>query len=293
MKCMNTIGDSRCRRPRNRFAGTLETMTRTKICLAGATGWAGSALARAISGSDDLELVAAVSRTNAGRTLAEALDRDVTPAPVLGTASEALAANPCDVFVEYTSPEVAKANVLAALEHGAHVVIGTSGLTDDDYEEIGEVALAADRGVLAAGNFALSVVLLLKFAEAAARLIPHWEIIDYAHDDKRDAPSGTVRELAARLGEAATARQAVPVEETMGERATRGATMGGAQVHSVRLPSFRLGAEVIFGLPDQRLTLRTDAGASAEPYVDGALLAIRRVGGLRGLHRGLDTVLDI
>ena len=263
------------------------------MCLAGATGWAGSALARGIGAAPDLRLVAAVARSAAGGPLAAALGDGRLTAPVFATAEEALSAARCDVFVEYTRPEVAKANVLAALERGAHVVVGTSGLTDADYAELDAAARAADRGVLACGNFALTVVLLQKFAEAAARLIPHWEIIDYAGAGKPDAPSGTARELAGRLGAANVASHAVPVAETVGERAARGATLGGAQVHSVRLPGYTIGAEVVFGLPDQRLSLRHDAGPSAEPYVDGALLAIRRVGTLRGVRRGLDTVLDL
>jgi 4-hydroxy-tetrahydrodipicolinate reductase len=84
----------------------------------------------------------------------------------------------------------------------------------------------------------------------------------------------------------------LPVDRTVGEREARGATLGGTQVHSVRLPGFVISTEVIFGLPDQRLSIRHDAGASARPYVDGALLAIRRVSSLVGLHRGLDAVLD-
>ena len=79
----------------------------------------------------------------------------------------------------------------------------------------------------------------------------------------------------------------------MGERAARGATVSGTQVHSVRLPGYVIGVEVVFGMPDQRLSLRHDAGSSAKPYVDGALLAIRKVGTLVGLHRGLDTVLEM
>lgn len=264
-----------------------------KITIAGATGWAGSALARGVAASPDLELVAAVSRTHAGRSLGPILGVDVLNAPVYATADEAFAAHPPDVFVEYTKPGVAKSNVLTALHHGAHVVVGTSGLTDEDYAEIDAAAHAAGRGVLAAGNFALTVVLLMKFAEAAAKLIPHWEIIDYARDTKADAPSGTVRELAGRLGRVAEARQAVSVEDTLGEKGTRGATMGGAQVHAVRLPGYTLSTEVMFGLPDQRISIRTDAGASAEPYVDGALIAIRKVGEFVGLRRGLDSVLEL
>lgn len=85
----------------------------------------------------------------------------------------------------------------------------------------------------------------------------------------------------------------VPIGETVGLREARGATLGASQVHSIRVPGFVISAEVIFGMPDQKLTIRHDSGSSAIPYVDGALLAIRRVGTLIGLHRGLDTVLDL
>jgi len=161
-----------------------------KVCLAGATGWAGSELARALAKTTDLSLVAAVSRKHAGRSLGEALGVPQLACPVYASAAEALA-NPCDVFVEYTKPVSAMANILAALQCGAHVVVGTSGLTDANFAEIDAVARGRQRGVLACGNFALTVVLLQKFAEAAARLIPQWEIIDYAHDDKIDAPCPT------------------------------------------------------------------------------------------------------
>jgi 4-hydroxy-tetrahydrodipicolinate reductase len=263
----------------------------TRICLAGATGWAGSELARAVAGADDLRLVAAVSRTHAGRELADVLGGTVA-CPVYGSASEALA-NACDVFVEYTTPESAKSNITIALEHGAHVVVGTSGLTEDDYAHIDAVARRHHRGVLACGNFALTVVLLQKFAETAAGLIPQWEILDYAHDHKRDAPSGTARELAARLSKIRPPEPTVPVDRIVGEREARGATVSSSQIHSVRLPGYTISAEIIFGMSDQRLTIRHDSGSSARPYVEGALLAIRKVATLVGLYRGLDTVLDL
>jgi len=136
------------------------------VCLAGATGWAGSALARSMATAEGLSLVAAVSRKHAGRNLGDVLGEPGLACPVYATAAEALA-RPCDVFVEYTKPDSAKANILAALERGAHVVVGTSGLVDGDFAEIDAVARRKQRGVLACGNFALTVVLLQKFAEAA------------------------------------------------------------------------------------------------------------------------------
>ncbi|TPG47508.1 4-hydroxy-tetrahydrodipicolinate reductase [Rhodanobacter glycinis] len=263
-----------------------------KICLAGATGWAGSELARGIAAAGDLNLVAAVARRRTGQKLGDVLGESRLDAPIFASAAEALA-QPCDVFMEYTKPDSAKANILAALEHGAHVVVGTSGLTDADYVQIDAVAHERQLGVLACGNFALTAVLLIKFAEMAAKLIPQWEIIDYASAGKPDAPSGTVRELAGRLGKVRQPRLEVPLEQTVGLRETRGGTLAGSQVHAVRLPGFVIGVETIFGMPDQTLTLRHNAGSSAKPYVDGALLAIRKVSGLVGLHRGLDAVLEL
>ena len=263
-----------------------------KVCLAGATGWAGSELARAMARTADLTVVAGVSRKQAGRVLGEVLGEPRLTGLLYASSAEALA-QPCDVFVEYTQPDAAKANILAALERGAHVVVGTSGLTDRDFAEIDGLARRQQRGVLACGNFALTVVLLQKFAEAAARLISQWEIIDYAHDDKVDAPSGTARELAFRLSQVRSPEPTVPLDATVGLREARGTTLSGTQVHSIRLPGYVIGAEVIFGLPDQRLTLRHDAGTSARPYADGALLAIRKVATLIGLHRGLDSVLEL
>ena len=263
-----------------------------KVCLAGATGWAGSELARSIAKTADLTLVAAVARKHAGRVLGEVLDEPRLTGHIYGSAAEALA-NSCDVFVEYTKPDTAKTNILTALERGAHVVVGTSGLTDEDFAQIDVLAHKQHRGVLACGNFALTAALLQKFAEAAARLIPQWEIIDYAHDDKVDAPSGTARELAFRLSKVRSPEPTVPLAGTVGLRETRGATLSGSQVHSVRLPGYVISAEIIFGMPDQRLTIRHDSGSSARPYADGALLAIRKVSTLVGVHRGLDSVLDL
>jgi 4-hydroxy-tetrahydrodipicolinate reductase len=262
-----------------------------RVCLAGATRWAGSELARGIAQTNDLELVGAVSRRHAGQSLGVVLNESRLRTAISATASDALR-TPRDIFVEYTYAESAKGNILTTLARGAHVVVGTSGLNEDDYAEIAAMAAAQQRGVLAVGNFALTVVLLQKFAEMAARVIPQWEIIDYASDAKVDAPIGTARELAVRLQSVRAPEPTIPVDQTTGEREARGVTLNGTQVHSVRLPGFVISAEVIFGMPDQKLTIRHDAGSTARPYVDGALLAIRKVDTAVGLHRGLDTVLE-
>lgn len=263
-----------------------------RVCLGGATGWAGSALARGIARSADLELVSAISRSKAGRQLGEVLGLPELRTPIFASADEALTLG-CDVYFDYTSPLSAKANCELALQRGASVVLGASGLSEDELGELGAAAEARGLGVLAVGNFALTVVLLQKFAEIAARYIPQWEIIDYAGAAKPDAPSGTTRELADRLGRIRESVLEVPLAETRGHPEARGLRLQGSQLHSVRLPGYSISAEVIFGMEDQRLSLRHDAGSGAEPYVEGALLAIRKVGGIRGLRRGLDSVMDL
>ena len=265
-------------------------MNTLKICVAGATGWAGSELSRAIFAAHDMELVAAISRSKAGKTVGEVIGIQGLTTPIFRTVEDALKTGP-DVLVEYTKPDVAKLNVLTALKSGAHVVIGTSGLSNEDYEEINSVAQEVNRGVLAVGNFALTVVLLQKFAEMAAKYIPHWEIIDYAHSGKVDAPSGTARELANRLSKIRDAALDVPLDQVEGVKETRGARLQGTQVHSIRLPGYVISIDAIFGMPDQKLILRHESGTGAEPYVDVALLAIREVRKLVGLHRGLDSVM--
>ncbi len=262
------------------------------ICLAGATGWAGTALARAIVQAPELELVAGVSRRQAGRTIGEVLGISNQNAALFPSANQALAAS-CDVFVEYTHPDVAKANVSSAIRHGAHVVIGTSGLSDQDLADLDRLAREHRVGVLAGGHFSLATVVLTKCAQIAAKHLPQYEVLDYASAEKPDVPSGTARELAYKLAQVRPPQLSIPVEQTKGPRESRGATLNGVQVHSIRLPGHVISLEVLFGAGDEKLSLRYDAGPSPEPYVAGALLAIRRVNTIVGLQRGLDSILEL
>ena len=125
----------------------------------------------------------------------------------------------------------------------------------------------------------------------AARHLPAWEVIDYASATKPDVPSGTARELAERLGGVRAPELGFPIEELHGPQEARGAGVAGTRVHSVRLPSFVVSTEVVFAAPDERLTIRHDAGSTPEPYVAGTLLAVRKAPGRVGLTRGLDTLL--
>jgi 4-hydroxy-tetrahydrodipicolinate reductase len=249
---------------------------RIRVCVAGITGWTGRAVADAVEAADDLELVAGVSRSD--------------PAS-FSSVAEALGAVEADVLVDYTHASVVKANVLAALDGRVGVVVGSSGMSAEDYAEVHALARANGVGVVAAGNFSLTAALLLRFAAEAARHLPAWEVIDYASATKPDAPSGTSREVAERLDEVRAPAVGVPLDELHGPREARGATVAGTQVHSLRLPSFTLSTEVVFGADGERLSIRHDAGESAAPYVAGTLVAIRAVPGRVGLTRGLDRLL--
>jgi 4-hydroxy-tetrahydrodipicolinate reductase len=261
-----------------------------RVCVAGASGWTGSAVTRAVLASEEFELTGAIARGRAGRDAGELLGLPAKGVVVAASLGEALA-RPADVLVDFTSPDSVKQRTLEALAGGVRVVIGTSGLTAADYADIERTATANRLGVVAAGNFSLTAALAKHFCLLAAKHLPSWEVMDYAHAEKPDAPSGTARELADALGEVAQNKLAVPVEQTHGDREARGATIAGTQVHSIRLPGVVLAFEAIFGLPNERLTIRHDAGKGAEPYVHGTLLAVRRVMEVNGLVRGLDRLL--
>jgi 4-hydroxy-tetrahydrodipicolinate reductase len=197
---------------------------------------------------------------------------------------------PADVLVDYTHATVVKGNVVAALERRIGVVVGSSGLSDADYEEIDARARAEGVGVIA-GNFSLTAGLLLRLAAEAARHLCAWEVIDYARATKVESPSGTARDLAERLDGVRAPALPVPIAETRGAREARGATVAGTQVHSLRLPSFAISTEVVFAAEGERLSIRQDAAESPTPYVGGTLLAIRALPGRVGLTRGLDPLL--
>jgi 4-hydroxy-tetrahydrodipicolinate reductase len=261
----------------------------TRVCIAGATGWTGRALVSGVLAAPDLALVSAVARSAAGKDLGNALGGEAEGVPVHASVGEAL--DGVDVLVDYTSVTAVKANALAAIDAGVAVVIGTSGLTADDFADIDSAARARSIGVVASGNFSLTAAMCQAAALLAARHLPQWEVLDYASATKPDVPSGTARELAERLGEIRRPELGHPITDLHGPQEARGATVGGTQVHSVRLPSFVVSTEVVFGLPDERLTIRHDAGSTPEPYVAGTLIAVRKAPSLIGLTRGLDTLL--
>ncbi|HKW72948.1 MAG TPA: 4-hydroxy-tetrahydrodipicolinate reductase [Candidatus Dormibacteraeota bacterium] len=259
--------------------------------MAGVTGWAGGPVARAIAAASDLDLVSGVSRSSAGRSLSETLDVESAGGAVFGSVEAALEAVRTDVLVDFTSAETVKENVITAVQRGVHVVNGSSGLTADDYAEIERLATEHRVCVVAMANASIIAALLQRFAVEAAAQLPSWEIIDYASATKIDVPSGTSRQLAERLGRVRPPAGPRPVDELIGPPEARGARIAGSQIHSLRLPSYSVSTEVIFAQAGERLMIRHEAGESPEPYVGGALLAIRSVVHRTGLVPSLDSLL--
>ena len=207
----------------------------TRVCVAGITGWTGGPVAEAIAAAEDLELVGGVSRSSAGTRLA-ALD-----VPVFASVREAIEAVAADVVVDYTNAAAVKENVLAALSLEVAVVVGSTGLTAADFDQIDVRAREARVGVIAAGNFSLLAALLLRSAAETARHVGSWEIVDYASAAKPDVPSGTARELAERL---ATVR-----EPTL-ERAVD--TLEGPHRHAARPSPVRRSTPSVFPASSSR-----------------------------------------
>src|SRR5438067_1527263 len=197
------------RLPRQRLPPTWENRPMPiRVCVAGVTGWTGRPVAEAVEAADDLELVAGVSRS----------DPDS-----FSSVAEALEAVSADVLVDFTHATAVRDNVLAALERRVGAVVGSSGLSADDYAEIDAIAREQQVGVIAAGNFSLTVALVLRFATQAAQHLSEWEVIDYASAAKQDAPSGTARELAERLERVRRPELRVPLDQVHGAREARGA----------------------------------------------------------------------
>jgi 4-hydroxy-tetrahydrodipicolinate reductase len=247
-----------------------------RVGVVGAAGRMGNEVCRAVAADVDLELVAAVDPSHAGLAV-----EGVTVAGSLDALTEAGA----EVVVEFTRPEAAPSNIAWCIGHGLHVVTGTTGFEPDP-----AWAEQRDVGIFIAANFAIGAVLMMRFAEEAARHLPEVEIVELHHADKPDAPSGTSMATARRLAAAAGPRavaQDVPAERVPG---ARGADVEGVRVHSVRLPGLVAHQEVILGGLGQTLTIRHDS-TSHVSFMPGVLMAVKSVASRPGLTVGLDALL--
>lgn len=245
-----------------------------KVAVLGAAGRMGTTVCAAVEAAPDLTLVA---RIDAG---------DDIPG--------ALALTSPDVVVDFTVPSVTEANVHAALDAGAHVVVGTTGWTSERLAGVDErLASLPGRGVLVAPNFGLSAVLAMSFAAKAARFFESAEVIELHHPDKVDAPSGTARHTAAAIAAArADAGLGAMPDATEHGLEARGADVEGVRVHAVRLRGLVAHEEILLGNPGEQLVIRQDS-FDRTSFMPGVLLAIRQVAGRPGLTVGLEHVMDL
>lgn len=232
----------------------------------------GAEVCRAVGASEDLELVAAVDAGDDRTSVATA-----------------------EVVVDFTVPDVVMGNIAWCAERGIHVVVGTTGFTDERLEQIRRLAEANPGvGVLIAPNFSVGAVLMMHFAERAARFFESAEIIELHHPNKVDAPSGTAQATAGRIAAARAEAGLGPVPDatTSGLPGARGAEVGGIHVHGVRLRGLIAHQEVLFGAEGETLTIRHDSLDRAG-FMPGVLAAVRAVPGLPGLTVGIDKLLGL
>jgi len=268
---------------------------KTRVCVAGITGWVGKPLAMAISASEDMTLSAGVSRAAADEDIGRVLGIEASGLKVRSNLRDALDEG-VDVVIDYTHPSAIEDNIDACLDAHVPIVVGTSGVTPRYFETLDSRAREADIGVIVSGNFSLTASLLQYLAIEAAHCIDQKEIVDYAHSRFPQVPSGTARELAGKISEVsgpAGQRDLRPgaSEHIVGPVEGRGALIDGIHVHSVRSLGYTLSVEVIYANTAGRLTLRVDSDSSPEPYIHGTLLATRRVREVKGLVVGLDSLL--
>jgi 4-hydroxy-tetrahydrodipicolinate reductase len=254
----------------------------TRVGVLGATGKVGAEVCRAVHADAALDLVAGISRSKAGEPASTALGLEGSDV-VLAENLDAFDASGVEVAVDFTSGSFAPEHIAWAIEHGVHIVVGTTGF------DVEEAWHEASVGVVVAPNFAIGATLMQRFAREAARYLPATEIVELHHDGKADAPSGTAAATADAVAAAREDTWSGPTSETL--RGVRGGERAGIRIHSIRLPGLVAHQEVIFGGQGQTLTIRHDS-TDRTSFVPGVLMAIRWVPTHPGLTVGLDAILE-
>jgi len=245
----------------------------------GAAGRMGRTVCEAVAGDPALELVAAVDPGQPGL--------EVHGVTVAG-GPEALTAAGAAVAVDFTEARAARSNLDWCAGHGVHAVVGTTGLSEDDFAHLRE--RFTDLGCLVAPNFAIGAVLMMRFAELAAPWFETAEIIELHHDAKVDAPSGTAIATARRMASASSEWGPDPTTVRVIDGARGGSGPAGIPIHSVRLRGLVAHQEVLLGTTGQLLTLRHDS-MDRTSFMPGVLLAVKAVADLPGVTVGLDRIL--
>ena len=258
-----------------------------KVSVVGAGGRMGREVCRAVLAEHDLELVAAIDPGFSGRSLGE-LAGDPRARLMVQSDLGAMAAAGAQVMVDFTQPASAYVDALFALEHSIHAVVGTTGISPGELEELERRAADASSNLLIAPNFAMGAVLMMVFARQAARYFPDCEIIELHHDRKLDTPSGTSLRTAEMIAESRKGGSSGAGEQS----SSRGLDVQGIRVHSVRLPGLIAHQEVVFGSAGQALTIRHDS-YDRSSFMPGVIYAVRNVGAHAGMTVGLEKWLSL
>lgn len=254
-----------------------------RVGVHGAAGRMGLMVCAAVAMDPDLELVAAVDPSKVGSVV-----EGVTIAGELRAFADA----GCDVVVDFSVADAARVALPWLAMHGIHAVVGTTGFSDDDLDEFSRVFGEGPAHAVLAANFAISAVLMMRFAEVAAPFFDTAEIIEYHHDAKVDAPSGTAVTTARRMAAASDRWAPEPTTHEVLPGARGGDGPDGIRVHAVRMRGMTAHQEVVLGTIGQTLTIRQDSYDRAS-FMPGVLMACKQVSRHPGLTIGLDRYLGL
>ncbi|WP_458412712.1 4-hydroxy-tetrahydrodipicolinate reductase [Schinkia sp. CFF1] len=266
-------------------------MENIKIILAGPRGKMGMEALKLIKETEHFELAAAIDRKNGGKLVSDIEGLPAIDAPIYEDAEKCFKEIQADVLLDLTTPEIGRKHTEAALAYGIRPVVGTTGFNEQELKELAKTAEDKRIGVIIAPNFAVGAVLMMKFAQMAAKYFPDVEIIEQHHDQKLDAPSGTAIKTAELISRTREEKQQGHPNEKETIQGARGANMNGMRIHSVRLPGLVAHQEVLFGGNGQILTLRHDS-LHRSSFMSGVKLAIETVVNLDVLVYGLENIIE-
>ncbi|MBR2526293.1 4-hydroxy-tetrahydrodipicolinate reductase [bacterium] len=246
-----------------------------KVAVCGANGKMGKEVVKAVSESSDMEFVAGIDLSNAD----------------FKTIEEAHNSKEIDILVDFTQPSSIYENALYCLNNSINIVIGTTGLNDEQINRLKELSEINKTACFIAPNFSTGAVLMMKFAQMAAKYFDNAEIIELHHNQKKDAPSGTAVKTAQLMAEAKNSFTNGNCAETETLKGARGAnSYSDIHIHSVRMPGYMASQEVIFGSDGQTLTIRHDS-TNRTCYMPGVLMAIKYAYENKKFTYGLDNIL--
>lgn len=257
----------------------------------------GREVIKAVSQADDMTLIGAVDRNPQyiGQDVGEVAGCGPLEIPVINDLQANLVLATQErvqgVMVDFTHPDGVYDNVRSAIAYGVRPVVGTTGMSPEQIQDLADFAEKASTGCLIVPNFSIGMVLLQQAAIQASKYFDHVEIIELHHNQKADAPSGTAIQTAQLLAELGKTYNPAVVKETEKLTGARGSVADeGIRIHSIRLPGLIAHQEVIFGAAGQIYTLRHDT-TDRSCYMPGVLLAIRQVTQLKSLVYGLEKIL--